>query len=63
MKRVKHVRCMAGEREVYKDLVGNPEGKRSLGRQRYRWEEGIRMDLAVTGWGMAWFQLAQERDR
>jgi hypothetical protein len=26
-------------------LVGKPEGKRSLGRPRRRWEDGIRMDL------------------
>jgi hypothetical protein len=31
--------------------VGNLEGKRPLGRPRYRWEDGIRMDLRETGWG------------
>jgi hypothetical protein len=30
---------------VYKVLVGKPEGKRALGRTRYGWEDGIRMDI------------------
>jgi hypothetical protein len=40
-----HVARMAEERKVYKVLVGNPEGKRQLGRPRRKWEDGIRMDL------------------
>jgi hypothetical protein len=36
---------------VYKVLVGKSEGKRSLGRPRCRWEDGIRMDLREIGWG------------
>jgi hypothetical protein len=32
--------------------MGKPEGKRSLGRQRRRWEDGIRMDLREIGWGV-----------
>jgi hypothetical protein len=42
---------MGEERKVYKVLVGKPEGKRPLGRQRLRWEDGIRMDLGETGLG------------
>jgi hypothetical protein len=38
-----------GEKKVYMVLVGNPEGKKPLGRPRYRWEDGIRMDLGETG--------------
>jgi len=35
-----------GERRgVYRALVGKPEGKRSLGRPRRRWEDIIKMDL------------------
>jgi hypothetical protein len=30
------------KRRVYKVLVGTPEGKRSLGRPRRRWEDVIR---------------------
>jgi hypothetical protein len=32
------------ERNVYRVLMGKPEGKRPLGRLRRRWEDGIRMD-------------------
>jgi hypothetical protein len=32
-------------------LVGKPEGKRPLGRQRCRWVENFRMDLAGIGFG------------
>jgi hypothetical protein len=31
--------------ESVQDLVGKSEGKRPLGRQRRRWQGGIRMDL------------------
>ena len=30
---------------VYRVLVGKPEGKRTLGRPRRRWEDNIKMDL------------------
>jgi len=44
--------------------VGKPEGKRPLGRHRYRWEDNIRMDLQeVRCGGVDWIELAQERDR
>jgi hypothetical protein len=45
-------------------LVGKPEGKRSLGRQRHRWEDNIKMDLQEVGEGRGdWMDLAQDRDR
>jgi hypothetical protein len=37
------------ERNVYRVLTGNPEGKRPLERPRRRWEDGIRMDLRKIG--------------
>jgi hypothetical protein len=40
-----HVARIGEEREVYKVLVGKPEGNRPLGRRRRRWEDGIKMDL------------------
>jgi hypothetical protein len=44
--------------------VGTPEGKRSLGIPRRRWEDNIRMDLREIGWGgMDWIDLAQDRDQ
>ena len=36
---------ICGEREVYRVLVGKPEGRRPLGRPRRRWVDNIRMDL------------------
>jgi hypothetical protein len=45
-----HVACIGEERKVYRVLVGKPEGKRSLGRPRRRWEDEIRMDLREIGW-------------
>jgi hypothetical protein len=37
---------------VYRVLMGKPEGKRPLGQPRRRWEYGIRMDLREIGWGV-----------
>jgi hypothetical protein len=49
---------------MYKVLVRKPEGKRTLGRPRRRWEDNIRMDLQeVRCGGMDWIGLAQDRDR
>jgi hypothetical protein len=36
---------MGENRNVYRLLVGKPEGKRPLGRQRRRWMDNIKMDL------------------
>jgi hypothetical protein len=55
---------MGEERNVYRVLMGKPEGKRPLERPRRRWEDGIRIDLGVTDWdGVKWTELAQERGR
>ena len=44
--------------------MGKPEGKRSLGRLRRRWEDNIKMDLQEVGCGdVDWIELAQGRDR
>jgi hypothetical protein len=59
-----HVARMGQERNVYKVLMGKPEGKRPLGKPRRRWEDGIRTDLREIGLGSVdWIQLAQDRDR
>jgi hypothetical protein len=42
---------MGEEREVYRVLVGKPEGKRPLGRSRRRWVDNIRIDLQEVGYG------------
>jgi hypothetical protein len=45
-------------------LVGNPEGKRPLGRPRGRWVDNVKMDLREIEWdGMDWIYLAQDRDQ
>jgi hypothetical protein len=55
---------MGERRGVYKALVGEPDGKRPLGRPRHRWEDNIKMYLQeVGGGGMDWIELVQERDR
>jgi hypothetical protein len=48
---------------VYRVLVGKPEGKRTLGRQRRSWKNILRWNFAK--WdvgGMKWIELAQDRD-
>jgi hypothetical protein len=44
--------------------VGEPEGRRPLGRPTRRWLDNIRIDLVEVGWGdVVWIGLAQDRDR
>jgi hypothetical protein len=43
--------------------VGNPEGKRPLGRPIRRWMVNIKLDLRELGWdGIYWIELRQNRD-
>jgi hypothetical protein len=64
MRWAEHVARMGEERNMYKVLMGKPEGKRLLGRLRRRWEDGIRIDLRQSGLrGVDWIRLAQDRDR
>jgi len=59
-----HVARMRKDRRVHRVLVGQPEGKRSLGRPRHRWEDNIKMDLQDDGEGREdWMELAQDRGR
>jgi hypothetical protein len=59
-----HVARMGAGSNVYRVLVGKPEGKIPHGRPRRRWEDGIKMDLGENGCGgVEWFHLAQDRDR
>jgi hypothetical protein len=53
---------MGKKRNAYRILVGNPEGKKPLGRPRRRWVDNIRMDLREIGWdGVEWMDVAQDR--
>jgi hypothetical protein len=52
---------MGEKRNACRILVGNPEGKRPLGRPRRRWVNNIQMDLREIGWhGL---DLAQDREQ
>ena len=54
-----HVARMGEESGVHRVLVGNPDGKRLLGRPRRRWEDNIKMDLQEVGGGCGdWMELA-----
>jgi hypothetical protein len=48
---------MGKKRNAYRLLVGKPEGKRPLGRSRYRRVDNIGMDLGEEN-GMMWTELA-----
>jgi hypothetical protein len=53
---------MGEKRNAYRVMVGKPEGKRPIRRQRCRWVDNIKMDLREIGWnGMDWVDLAQDR--
>ena len=59
-----HVARLGEDRGVNRVLVRKPEGKRSLGKPRRRWEDNIKMYLQEVGGGRGdWMELAQDRDR
>jgi hypothetical protein len=44
--------------------MGNPGGKRPLGRSRCTWMDSIKMGFGDTGWGdVGWIGLVQGRDQ
>jgi hypothetical protein len=50
---------MVEMRNVYKSVIGKPEGKSPFGRPRRRWEDTIRMDLKEIGFdNVDWIHLA-----
>jgi hypothetical protein len=64
MRWVGHVAQMGKKRNVYRLLVGKPEGKKPLGRPRRRWRDNLKMDLLEIGLNVVdWFGLAQDRYR
>jgi hypothetical protein len=50
MRRAGYVAPMGEGRNVYRVLVGKPEGKRPLRRPGHRWEDGMEMVLREIGW-------------
>jgi hypothetical protein len=55
---------MGEKRNVYRLLVGKPEGKRPLGRPKLRWMYSIKMGLLEIGLNVVdWIGLAQDRYR
>ena len=62
--RAGYVARMEEFRNVYRILVGRPEGKRPLGRPRRRWEYNIKMDLKVMDCDARnLMDIAQDRDQ
>jgi hypothetical protein len=63
MKWVGHVVHMGEMRNLYRILVRNHEGKRSLGRLRHRWEINFKMNVSEIEFeGVDWVNLAYDRD-
>jgi hypothetical protein len=59
-----HVARKGGKRNMYRLLVGKPEGKGPLERPRRRWRDNIKMDLLEIGLGVVdWSGLALDRYR
>jgi hypothetical protein len=55
---------MGEKRNACRILVGKPERKRPLRRQRRMWAGNINMDLREIGWdGVDWIDMAQDRDK
>jgi hypothetical protein len=55
---------MGEKRNMYRLLVGRPEGKRPLGRPRRRWIDNIKMDLLEIGFNVVdWIGLAEDSYR
>jgi hypothetical protein len=53
---------MGEKRNVYRLLLGKPEGKRPLEKPRYRWIDNIKMDLVEVEWGgVDWIGLAHDK--
>ena len=55
---------MGERRGVYRALVVKPEGKRSLGSSRRRWEDDIKMYIQEVACGFIdWIELVPNKDR
>jgi hypothetical protein len=53
---------MGEKRNAYRILVGEPDGKRLLGRPRRRWVDNIKIDLGEIGWdGLIWLRIGSSQ--
>jgi hypothetical protein len=53
----RRMRWAGQRRDVYRVLMGKPEGKRPLGRPRHRWEDNIKKNLRkVECGGLDWIR-------
>ena len=58
----RRLRWAGQSRNVYRALVGKPEGKIPLGRPRRRWEDNIKIDLRKVGCETGdWIPFAENR--
>jgi hypothetical protein len=59
MRWARHVTRVGEKRNVYRLLVGEPQGKGPLGRPRCRWIDNIKMDILEIGLNVVdWIGLA-----
>jgi hypothetical protein len=58
-----HMACMIEGRNVYRILMGKPEGKNHLQDQGVDGRIGSKWTLGRLAGGMEWVHLAQDRDR
>jgi hypothetical protein len=49
---------MGKKGNLFRLLVGKPEGKRTLGRRRRWWVDNIKLDLVEIECGVDWIGLA-----
>jgi hypothetical protein len=55
---------MGVKRNACRILVGQPEGRRPLGRPRRRWVDSIKIYFRKREWGgVKWINLAQDMDQ
>jgi hypothetical protein len=57
-----HITRMGEDRAVKRAYVGRPNGRRPVGRPRYRWRDEVEKDLRELR-APDWLETAQERER